>query len=81
MTARFLKEQPSVRIAAYDGVLTVQICIRGKRMEDVFDTPDGRGAQVTYWEYDYNEFSTDLAEIDVSDVVAHPENYIGRNTA
>ena len=76
MTARFLKEQPSVRIAAYDGMLTVQICIHGKRMEDVFDTPDGRGTPVTYWECEYNEFSADLAEIDVSDVVAHPEKYI-----
>ena len=76
MTARFLTEQPSVRIAVYDGVLAVQICIRGKRMEDVFDTPDGRGTPVTYWEYDYNEFSADLAEIDVSDVVARPEKYI-----
>ena len=76
MTARFLTEQPTVRISACDGVLAVQICINGKRMEDVFDTPDGRGTPVTYWEYDYNEFSANQAEIDVSDVVTRPEKYI-----
>lgn len=76
MTARFLTEQPSVRISVFDGVLAAQVCVNGRWVEDVFDTPDGRGMPVTYWEYDYNEISADMAGIDVADLIAHPEEYI-----
>ena len=76
MTARFLTEQPSVRIAIFDRALVARVCVNGIRVEDVFDTPDGRGMPVTYWEYDYNEISADLAVIDVADLIAHPGKYI-----
>lgn len=76
MTARFLTEQPSVRISVFGGVLAARVCVNGRRVEDVFDTPDGRGMPVTYWEYDYNEISADLAGIDVAELITHPEEYI-----
>ena len=76
MRARFLAEQPSVRIAVFDGVVAARVCVNGRMMVDMFDTPDGDGRTVTYWEYDYNEFSADLAEIDVTELAARPEEYI-----
>lgn len=75
MIARFFHEQPVVRLTMYGDTVSLWICIGGQEIDDVIDMPDGAEIPVKYWEYDYNEFSATLTELDILDVLAHPENY------
>ncbi len=69
--ARFSEAQKPVCVLEKAGKTHIFICLNERQAEE--DKEDG--SKETYYEYDYNEFSgTDL---NVEDILAHPEAYLG----
>jgi len=67
--ARFIEEQPKVKVTERDGMYYIFICLNGEwKTEKMSDTTE------RFWECDYNEIVTD--DIDVEDVRDNPESYI-----
>lgn len=67
--AKFIEEQPEVKVTERDGMYYISICLNGEwKTEKMADTTE------RFWECDYNEIVTD--DIDLADVRENPEDYI-----
>ena len=77
MKARFLEPQPPVKTINSDGKTYVYICLNEQYGEEVYEDPEGTGQPLAYYEYDYNEFSDLTEKLDLEDINAHPEKYLG----
>lgn len=71
--ARFIEEQPKVKVTERDGMYYIFICLNGEWKEQIEEI-DGETVTTKYWECDFNEIITD--EIDIEDVENNPEDYI-----
>lgn len=67
--AKFIEEQPEVKVTERDGIYYIFICLNGEWKEEKMSDTTER-----FWECDYNEIVTD--DIDVEDVRENPESYI-----
>jgi hypothetical protein len=67
--AKFIEEQPEVKMTERDGMYYIFICLNGEWKEEKMSDTTER-----FWECDYNEIVTD--DIDVEDVKENPESYI-----
>ena len=75
MRARFLEQQPPVRIVEKEDKAFVYLCLN----ETVFEEPynDGDSYAATVYEYDYHEFVDDSENVDAEDIAQSPEKYMG----
>lgn len=68
--ARYLSEPEAVRVLRNGGTLHVFLALNAERVTD----EDGG----SYWLADYAEFTARVGELDLDDLYAHPEKYLGR---
>lgn len=68
--ARYLSEPEAVRVLRNGGTLHVFLALNAERVTD----EDGG----SYWLADYAEFTARVGEIDLDELYAHPEKYLGR---
>lgn len=68
MKATFSDKQPSVKIVEKD-ITYVFICLNET------EVTDSETGTISY-EYDYNEFSEALSELQISDITEYPEKYL-----
>lgn len=76
MKARFMQQQPPVKIIQKDGIAYVYICQSETQGTETY--PDMGEWQITesYYEYDYNEIIAPAVDLPLDDIQAHPENYL-----
>ena len=74
MTARFLEEQPPVKIVKIEGKAYIYICLNGVQKNEMYDQ-DGERQLTEYYEYDYNEFTLPVTA-DLENVRENPEKYL-----
>lgn len=74
MTARFLEEQPPVKIVKIGGKAYIYICLNGVQKNEMYDQ-DGERQLTEYYEYDYNEFTLPVTA-DLENVRENPEKYL-----
>ena len=80
MKARFMSEQPSVKVIESDNYFYVFICLNGEAKTELTEQDNNTETQ-SYIEYDYEELviQKDDPVYDIEDIKAHPELYIGIN--
>ena len=80
MKARFMSEQPSVKVIESDNYFYVFICLNGEAKTELIEQDNNTETQ-SYIEYDYEELviQKDDPVYDIEDIKAHPELYIGIN--
>ena len=71
MKARFLEEQPPVRVVETEESYFVFICLNAERKTEIHDDQE-----TEYIEYDYAELHLKKGEADMEDIRADPENYL-----
>lgn len=74
MKARFDTTQESVTVRQLDGMDYVYICLNENVVTEI---PEGQEEEQTYHEYDYREISEPTGTLDLNDVKANPEKYLG----
>lgn len=74
MTARFLEEQPTVKIVKIGDKAYIYICLNGVQKNEMYDQ-DGERQLTEYYEYDYNEFTLPVTA-DLENVRENPEKYL-----
>ena len=59
-----------------DGTSYVYICANEEQGSESYPDMGEGQTMVTYYEYDYNEIIGPSAELPLSDIQGHPENYL-----
>lgn len=75
MKARFLEQQPPVKIVQADGKTYIFICQNETQGTESYEDNEEQ-IQETYYEYDYNEICGPTEKLPLEDIQAHPENYL-----
>lgn len=75
MRARFLEQQPPVRIVEKEDKAFVYLCLNETVFEETYS--DGDSYAATVYEYDYHEFVDDSENVDAEDITQSPEKYMG----
>lgn len=75
MRARFLEQQPPVRIVEKEDKVFVYLCLNETVFEETYN--DGDSYAATVYEYDYHEFVDDSENVDAEDITQNPEKYMG----
>lgn len=70
--AMFDVSQDAVKLYHNNDMVTVCVCLN--EIQKQIESEDG-GTYVAY-EYDYNEFTVHTSEVDIDDVLNHPEKYM-----
>lgn len=80
MKARFMSEQPSVKVIESDNYFYVFICLNGEAKTGLTEQDNNTEIQ-SYIEYDYEELviQKDDPIYDIEDIKSHQELYIGIN--
>lgn len=73
--ARFVEEQPEIKIITLEGKHYIYICRNGERKQEIYQN-DGGDEIVDYWEYDYCEGVEDAYSVTVAEIRKDIEMYI-----
>lgn len=76
MKARFLEQQPPVKVVQSAGMAYIFICLHEEQGNEPYsDISDGITSQL-YYEYDYNEIVGPEDKLPLEEIQSNPENYL-----
>lgn len=73
--ARFVEEQPEIKIITLEGKHYIYICRNGERKQEIYQN-DGGDEIVDYWEYDYCEGVEDAGSVTEKYIKENIEKFI-----
>lgn len=73
--ARFVEEQPEIKIVTLEGKHFIYICRNGEKKREIYQN-EGRDGAVDYWEYDYWEGVEDASEVNKKYIKENIEEFI-----
>ena len=76
MKARFLEQQPPVKVVRSTGMAYIFICLHEEQGNEPYpDISDGITSQ-PYYEYDYNEIVGPEDKLPLEEIQSNPEKYL-----
>lgn len=76
MKARFLEQQPPVKIVKKDGIAYVYICQNETQGTEAYPDMGEGQTEMSYYEYDYNEISGPEDKLPLEEIQSNPEKYL-----